>query len=57
MVGGDHSRLGNWFIPQVSVFEWKIGSYISLFKPLLLCLMCLVGISIGIRVSLTIVLY
>ena len=25
-------------VPQVSVFEWKFGSYISLFKPLLLSL-------------------
>ena len=32
VVGEDHSHFGT----QISVFEWKLGSHISLFKPLLL---------------------
>ena len=57
MVGGDHSRFWNYYVPQMSVFEWKFGSYISLFKPLLLSLLCLIGISVSFRVSLAKVLH
>ena len=60
VVDGDHSCFWNFYVPQISVIELKFGSYyISLFKPLLpsVCLMCLVGVSICIRVSLTKVHY